>query len=175
MLQPAVPARIGVRSVTKRFSAGMNDAGALLALSGVTFDIADREVLCLLGPSGCGKTTILNIVAGFDQPSEGTVSLDGTLISGPGPDRAVVFQSPALFPWRTVAANIGFPLQFGGKCSREDIRRQTEEYIGAVGLQGFRTTLPLSTLGRYASACVPGEGVDRKSSDIAAGRAVRRA
>ena len=136
-----------MRSVTKRFSAGANDAGTVLALSGVSFDIAEREVLCLLGPSGCGKTTILNIVAGFDVPSEGTVTLDGTLILGPGPDRAVVFQSPALFPWRTVAANIGFPLQFAGKCSGKDIRRRTEEYIGAVGLQGFEHHYPYQLSG----------------------------
>ena len=83
-------------AVGKAFTAGTS--AALVALEGITFGIRSQEIVCLLGPSGCGKSTVLNIVAGFDRPSTGGVYLDGRPIAGPGPDRVVVFQSPALFP-----------------------------------------------------------------------------
>jgi NitT/TauT family transport system ATP-binding protein len=146
-MSQSVASRISVRSVSKRFGADAGDAHAVLALQDVSFDIFDREVLCLLGPSGCGKSTILNIVAGFDQPSNGVVSLNGVPVTGAGPDRAVVFQSPALFPWRTVAENISFAMQFRKDFDGSEIRRRIDEHIAAVGLKGFENHYPYQLSG----------------------------
>jgi NitT/TauT family transport system ATP-binding protein len=89
---------------------GAKGAG-LKALDDINLEIADKEFVAIVGPSGCGKTTCLRIVAGFEQPSSGTVSVSARPISGPGPDRAVVFQHFALFPWKTVRGNIELGLR----------------------------------------------------------------
>ena len=89
---------------------GARSAG-LKALDDINLEIADQEFVAIVGPSGCGKTTCLRIVAGFEQPSSGTVSVSGKPVSGPGPDRAVVFQHFALFPWKTVRGNIDLGLR----------------------------------------------------------------
>jgi NitT/TauT family transport system ATP-binding protein len=78
----------------------------------VSFQVGVGEFVCLLGPSGCGKTTIMNILAGLDAPTSGRALLDGRPITGPGPDRAVLFQEPALFPWLSVVSNVEFALRF---------------------------------------------------------------
>jgi NitT/TauT family transport system ATP-binding protein len=83
----------------------------LKALDDINLEIADKEFVAMVGPSGCGKTTCLRIVAGFEQPTSGTVSVSGKPVSGPGPDRAVVFQHFALFPWKTVRGNIDLGLR----------------------------------------------------------------
>ena len=84
----------------ERRSAG---GSAVTAATDVSFEVATGEFVCLLGPSGCGKTSILNVLAGLDRPSAGQALVDGAPITGPGPDRAVLFQEPALFPWLSVA------------------------------------------------------------------------
>jgi NitT/TauT family transport system ATP-binding protein len=89
---------------------GAKGAG-LMALDDINLDIADKEFVAIVGPSGCGKTTCLRIVAGFEQPTSGTVSVNAKPVSGPGPDRAVVFQHFALFPWKTVRGNIDLGLR----------------------------------------------------------------
>ena len=89
---------------------GTGKAG-LKALEDVDLEIADKEFVAIVGPSGCGKTTCLRIVAGFERPTSGTVSVNGRPVSGPGPDRAVVFQHFALFPWKTVRQNIDLGLR----------------------------------------------------------------
>jgi NitT/TauT family transport system ATP-binding protein len=89
---------------------GAKGAG-LMALDDINLDIADKEFVAIVGPSGCGKTTCLRIVAGFEQPTSGTVSVNGKPVSAPGPDRAVVFQHFALFPWKTVRGNIDLGLR----------------------------------------------------------------
>jgi NitT/TauT family transport system ATP-binding protein len=94
--------------VNKIFGAG--NAG-MKALQDIDLDIADQEFVAIVGPSGCGKTTCLRIVAGFERPTSGTVSVNGRPVSGPGPDRAVVFQHFALFPWKTVRENIDLGLR----------------------------------------------------------------
>src|SRR3981081_917888 len=81
------------------------------ALDDINIEIADKEFGAIVGPSGCGKTTCLRIVAGFEKPTSGTVSVNGKPVSGPGPDRAVVFQHFALFPWKTVRENIDLGLR----------------------------------------------------------------
>src|SRR5579864_5162344 len=90
-------------NVTKVF--GRNSAG-IKAIDDINLEIAEKEFVAIVGPSGCGKTTCLRIVAGFEQPTNGTVAVNNRKVTGPGPDRAVVFQHFALFPWKTVRQNI---------------------------------------------------------------------
>lgn len=132
-------AKIIVREVSKRF--GEAEAGFTQALSKVTLEIAAEEILCLVGPSGCGKTTLLNIVAGFDQASSGEILLDGTPISRIGPDRAVIFQSPALFPWCTVFENVVFGARRIG-VPTSDYEPRARRLLAAVRLAGFEDHYP---------------------------------
>lgn len=112
----------------------------------VSFRVGSGEIVSLLGPSGCGKTTILNIIAGFLEPSEGVALLDGRAIAGPGPDRGVVFQAAALFDWMSVAGNIAFSLRCAGRTKRE--RRQVAEEMAAlVGLSGREDAYPYELSG----------------------------
>lgn len=111
------------------------------ALSNVGLRIGDGQLVCLVGPSGCGKTSVLNLVAGFLQATEGTVLFDGKPISGPGPDRGVVFQEPTLFPWLTVWGNVAFGLRRQG-FSRGDVTHRTAEALALVGLTGHEDTYP---------------------------------
>jgi ABC-type nitrate/sulfonate/bicarbonate transport system ATPase subunit len=125
-----------------RVFAGTGRGGARTeALQPVSFAVADNDFITILGPSGCGKSTLLRIVAGLDQPSGGTVLLDGIAPSGPGPDRGMVFQAYTLFPWLTVAENIGFGLREKGVRGAE-ADRIVQEYVGRVGLQGFERHWP---------------------------------
>lgn len=111
------------------------------AVEGVSLEIRNGEFVSILGPSGCGKTTLLNIIAGFIAPTRGEILLNGRRIQGPGPDRGVVFQTFALFPWKTVLDNVGFGLKMRGmpKVERDRIAR---EYITLVGLTGFEDRYP---------------------------------
>ena len=104
--------KLAVRDLvkTRRSTSGE----VVTAVDGVTFDVAPGEFVCLLGPSGSGKTSILNILAGLDEPTSGAALLDGKPIPGPGPDRAVLFQEPALFPWLSVEGNIELALRLVG-------------------------------------------------------------
>ncbi len=94
--------------VNKIFGAGK---AGVKALQDIDLEIGEKEFVAIVGPSGCGKTTCLRIVAGFERPTSGTVSVNGRLVSDPGPDRAVVFQHFALFPWKTVRGNIDLGLR----------------------------------------------------------------
>jgi NitT/TauT family transport system ATP-binding protein len=109
-------------------------AGAhVVAVEGVSLEVGEGEFVSIVGPSGCGKTTILNMIAGFIPHSGGEILLDGRAVKGPGPDRGVVFQSFALFPWKTVLENVAFgPKMRGiGRAEREAIAR---EYLALAGL-----------------------------------------
>jgi NitT/TauT family transport system ATP-binding protein len=103
--------------------------------------VSAGELVCLLGPSGCGKSTFLNMVAGFIPPTAGTLLLDGRAVSRPGPDRGVVFQEHALFPWLSVADNIGFGLRMRG-LPRADRAATVRRYVDLVGLGGFERSFP---------------------------------
>jgi NitT/TauT family transport system ATP-binding protein len=111
------------------------------AIGDVSFDVAEGEFVSVLGPSGCGKTTVLNIVAGFVEQTRGTVTVAGQPVSGPGPDRGVVFQNHALFPWKTVQGNVTFGLRMRGVAKAE--REATAaEYLRLVGLAGSEHRYP---------------------------------
>ncbi len=113
----------------------------LLALDGVDLDIQEGEFLCLVGPSGCGKSTFLQMVAGLEAPGEGVLNIDGQPVQGPGADRGVVFQSYALFPWRTVVGNIEFGLEIKGLPAPER-RSIALKCAHMVGLKGFENSYP---------------------------------
>lgn len=118
-----------------------NVATGFVALEQIDLVIADKEFIAIVGPSGCGKTTCLRLVAGFEAPTAGTVSVDGRKVTGPGPDRAVVFQQFALFPWKTVSENIALGLRNKGieKTERE---KHIREAVELMGLQGYEEAFP---------------------------------
>ncbi len=125
-------------SVEKRFS---RRGTVVQALTNTTFDVPQGQFLTVVGPSGCGKSTMLNLVGGFDQPTSGTVLLDGQPIGKPGRDRGMVFQTATLFPWKTVEANIAWPMLVGGMRKRE-AQDRARELMALVGLTGFETAYP---------------------------------
>jgi spermidine/putrescine transport system ATP-binding protein len=123
-------ALLEIRNVTRRF-------GEVTAVDGVSFAIESGEFFTLLGPSGCGKTTLLRMIAGFDEPDEGELLLDGKSLAGIAPERRpihTVFQSYALFPHMTVEANIAFPLEMAGR-DRNEIARRVAETLALVHLE----------------------------------------
>ncbi|MEB0163620.1 ABC transporter ATP-binding protein [Glaciimonas sp. CA11.2] len=121
-------------------------------LKDLSFSVNRGEVITILGPSGCGKTTMLNIVAGFLQPSSGLALVNDREIAGPGPDRGVVFQSYALFDWMSVEDNIAFSLRCGGKSKQEQLAVATE-MAALVGLQGFEKSFPYQLSGGMRQRC----------------------
>jgi NitT/TauT family transport system ATP-binding protein len=116
----------------------------LIVLNDLNVTIEDRRFVCLLGPSGCGKSTLLRCIAGLELPSSGRLLLDGVPVSGPGPDRTMVFQDYALFPWYTVAQNIQFGLRTrkNARLRARDGDALTRELVGLVGLDGFEQAYP---------------------------------
>jgi len=111
------------------------------ALSGVTLQVEPGEFVAIVGPSGCGKTTFLNAVDGLLPIDGGEIRIDGRRVQGPGRDRAMVFQAPALLPWRTVLGNIVYGLEVQGG-DRRAIMRQAQYYAQLVGLKGFEHYFP---------------------------------
>jgi len=115
--------------------------GPLSVLENVRFEVRPGEMICILGPSGCGKTTLLRILAGYVKPDSGAVLLRGKPVSQPGPDRCMVFQEDALFPWLTVEENIAFGLPRKRGFQGEKQQR-VDRFLSLVGLTAFRTYLP---------------------------------
>jgi ABC-type nitrate/sulfonate/bicarbonate transport system ATPase subunit len=135
---PIHPGTLNIRGVTKRFAVGN---GEIEALAPVDLSIPKGEFVCLIGASGCGKSTLLRVIAGFEEPTTGSVSIDGGAITGPGSDRGMVFQDYALFPWMTVRDNISFgPRQ--RHLPREEIARTADEFVRMVGLERFADRYP---------------------------------
>jgi NitT/TauT family transport system ATP-binding protein len=132
---------IRLANVTKRYPAADGRGRGTLALADVTLHSGEQEFVCLLGPSGCGKSTLLNLVAGFTRPTAGRVLFDGREVTGPGPERGVVFQDPTLFPWLTVRENVTFGLAAAGVPRVEQWRR-AEACLRLVGLAGRHDAHP---------------------------------
>jgi NitT/TauT family transport system ATP-binding protein len=114
---------------------------AVAALEEVSLAIAPREFVALLGPSGCGKSTLLYLIGGFLPVESGAIRIEGAPVAGPGPDRGIVFQHFALFPWKTVRANVRYGLEKLG-LAREEQERRAQAHIDMVGLGGFEESYP---------------------------------
>ncbi len=111
------------------------------ALDDVSFEVREKEFVAIVGPSGCGKTTCLRMAAGLDFPTTGSLTVASKRVTGPGPDRSVVFQQFALFPWKTVVENIDFGLRATGVAADER-RSRIERYVNLMGLQGYESAFP---------------------------------
>ncbi|WP_166246305.1 ABC transporter ATP-binding protein [Paenibacillus turpanensis] len=123
-----------LRGVQKSF-------GSLNVLNGINMRIEKGEFAAIVGPSGCGKSTALRMFAGLDQPSGGEVLADGKPVTKPDPSRVLIFQEHALYPWRTVEANVGFGLELAGVDKKEK-KKRVDEVLEKVGLSGFQTYYP---------------------------------
>ncbi|WP_338766967.1 ABC transporter ATP-binding protein [Massilia sp. METH4] len=127
-----------VSSVSKVFATGGRE---VVALKDIDLAIPRGQFVCLLGPSGCGKSTLLNAIAGFAPPSSGIITADGSAVAAPGPERGMVFQEYALFPWMTVEDNIAFGLEIKGQ-PREKIRATVDKLLAMLSLSDFRQRYP---------------------------------
>ncbi len=135
----AMEPKLSARGVSKTFRNARG--GTVSALGEVNLDIGEGEFVCLIGPSGCGKTTLLNLFAGLDRPDTGEIQMDGGPVGGPGPDRAVLFQDPALFPWLNVRANVEFALELIG-VPRDERSDRAMHWLRSVHLGRFANAQP---------------------------------
>ena len=133
--QPAETPAVSVKGLSKTYPGGIE------ALSDLSLEFPKGQLTSLLGPSGCGKTTLLKIIAGLLEPTSGQVVVNGKPVTGPGPDRAFVFQDFALMPWASVLRNVAFGLELRG-VARSEREAIAEKYIGEVGLGGFEKQFP---------------------------------
>jgi NitT/TauT family transport system ATP-binding protein len=124
----------------------------VLALDEVSLAVQNREFVALLGPSGCGKSTLLYLIGGFLPVEAGTIQVDGQKVTGPGPDRGIVFQHFALFPWKTVRGNILYGLERQGMPKAEREQRALD-FIAMVGLSGFEDSYPSQLSGGMRQRC----------------------
>jgi nitrate/nitrite transport system ATP-binding protein len=137
---------ISIEAVSKRFPAP--GGGHTTVFENLWLSMARGEFVCIIGHSGCGKTTVLNILAGLDEPSEGAVIVDNQSIEGPSLDRAVIFQSHALLPWLTVMGNVAYAVSSRWRSMRKDkLRAQSQKFIDLVGLTGAEHKRPAELSG----------------------------
>ncbi|MCR6655466.1 MAG: ABC transporter ATP-binding protein [Opitutus sp.] len=137
------PVVLDVQHLTREF---MSERGPVTALRDVSFQVHRREFVCVIGPSGCGKSTLIRIIAGLDEQSSGRMLVDGKEVSGPSPERGMVFQGYTLFPWLTVKRNVMFGLEMAGM-SRDAADREARQWIDLVGLGAFCDTYPAQLSG----------------------------
>lgn len=141
--------RIQVEDVSRVFALGKEQ---FVALNRVSLDLAENEFVTVVGPSGCGKSTLMNILAGLDEPTSGTAKVDGKVVDGPGPERGMIFQQYALFPWLTVRKNVEFGLRTAG-VPKAERRATAEHFIDLVGLTQFADALPKMLSGGMKQRC----------------------
>lgn len=110
------------------------------------FVCQENEFICLFGPGQCGKTTLINLIAGFEMPTEGTIMVNGKRVTEPGPGRGVVFQNITLFPWLTTMGNVEYGMKTA-KVPKKERRERAQKYINLVGLQGFEQSYPIQLSG----------------------------
>ncbi len=116
-------------------------SGRVHAVDDANLEVQDGEFITVLGPSGCGKSTLLHMLGGFVTPTSGSITLDGNAITKPGRDRGMVFQHATLFPWRTIRANVAWPLETNG-VKRSEARERANDLLSLVGLDGFGDSYP---------------------------------
>lgn len=126
--------KLVIEKVYKRFKTKTHD---VTALENISLTINEGEFLCLVGPSGCGKSTLLNLISGLDFPDQGTIFVDGKPVIGPGSDRLVMFQEPALFPWLNVIDNVQFGLKLKPELGRNERKELARFFLRLVGLEKF--------------------------------------
>jgi len=131
--------KLKIADVTLQF--GSRTKTPVTALDRIWLNVAEKEFAVIVGPSGCGKSSLLRLVAGLMQPTSGTIHLDDRLITRPGSDRGMVFQSYTLFPWLTVQQNVEFGPRIAG-IGREERAKAAREFIAQVGLEGFESRYP---------------------------------
>ena len=137
---------ISIEGIAKRYPAP--DGAMTTVFDELWLSMRRGEFVCVIGHSGCGKTTVLNILAGLDLPSEGAVIVDGQAIEGPSLDRAVIFQSHALLPWRTVLGNVAYAVSSKWRRrSHVEVNEQAQKFIDLVGLKGAEHKRPLELSG----------------------------
>ena len=138
------PGEVEIRGVAKSYE---GEASAVKAVEDCSFLVERGKFTVLVGPSGCGKTTLINLIAGYESPSEGEVRLDGVPVTGPGPDRLVVFQETALFPWMTTIDNITYGPKVQRSMPPGAIVERAEQLLDTVGLTDFRDKFPIQLSG----------------------------
>jgi NitT/TauT family transport system ATP-binding protein len=138
--------RIVLQDVCKQF---IDPNGSIIsAVDGVSLTVRDGEFISIVGPSGCGKTTLLNMTAGFEQPSSGNIMLDGKPVTGPGVERGVIFQEYGVFPWLNVRDNIAFGLSLrASRVPRSEHEQIISRYVELMGLRGFENAYPKTLSG----------------------------
>jgi NitT/TauT family transport system ATP-binding protein len=142
----ASPVKVHAGHVTKRYWIE-RDQSSMTALQDVSLSVRANEFVSIVGPSGCGKTTFLNIVAGLISLEEGEITIDGRPVDGPGPDRAVVFQSANLLPWRTVLQNVAYGMELQKHFSPDERRERAQYFTRLVGLAGSENKYPAELSG----------------------------
>jgi NitT/TauT family transport system ATP-binding protein len=142
---------LAVAGVGKSFPA-VRQAGEVMALLDVSFEVPAGQFVAIVGPSGCGKSTLLNIIAGIDRPSSGSIAVAGRAVTGPSPERGVMFQQYHLFPWMTVRGNIEFGPRSRG-LPRGERAALAARYVALVGLGGFEDRYPHELSGGMQQRC----------------------
>ncbi|CAF0697264.1 hypothetical protein MPNT_210027 [Candidatus Methylacidithermus pantelleriae] len=134
-LELVPPSKLSIENVSKNLG---GTSGHILALDRVSLNVAEGEFVRLVGASGCGKTTLLNITAGLEKPDDGRLLADGKRVTGPGRERLVMFQEPALFPWLSVLGNVLVGLKFKPNLSRRERHEVARYYLALVGMSRFQ-------------------------------------
>ena len=135
--------KVAVSNVSKTFG---SDESLVYALKNISFTVEEGSFVVIIGPSGCGKTSLLRIIGGLIPPNRGEVLIDGRPISGPGPDRSIVFQNFRLLPWRKVLGNVEMGLEINGT-EKSQRRELSKKVVDLVGLSGFENHYPIELSG----------------------------